>query len=112
MRGLAATLEKHHKVRILDEAVEDAVRLSHRYISGRQLPDKSVSLLDTACARVALGQAATPAGDRGRAARDRPQLGRDRASSSARQATGADHAERLAELDRAKSGRGREPRRA
>ena len=49
MRGLVGTLEKHHKVRILDEAVVDAVRLSHRYISGRQLPDKSVSLLDTAC---------------------------------------------------------------
>ena len=61
MRGLVATLEAHHKVRILDEAVVDAVRLSHRYISGRQLPDKSVSLLDTACARVAMSQSATPA---------------------------------------------------
>ena len=60
MRGLVATLEQHHNVRILDEAVEAAVRLSHRYISGRQLPDKSVSVLDTACARVALGQLATP----------------------------------------------------
>jgi type VI secretion system protein VasG len=60
MRGLVATLEQHHHVRILDEAVEAAVRLSHRYISGRQLPDKSVSVLDTACARVALGQLATP----------------------------------------------------
>src|SRR3989442_11025330 len=59
MRGLVATLEQHHNVRILDEAVEAAVRLSHRYISGRQLPDKSVSVLDTACARVALGQVAT-----------------------------------------------------
>jgi type VI secretion system protein VasG len=60
MRGLATTLEQHHNVRILDAAVEAAVRLSHRYISGRQLPDKSVSVLDTACARVALGQLATP----------------------------------------------------
>jgi type VI secretion system protein VasG len=60
MRGLTTTLEQHHNVRILDEAVEAAVRLSHRYISGRQLPDKSVSVLDTACARVALGQLATP----------------------------------------------------
>jgi type VI secretion system protein VasG len=60
MRGLTATLEKHHKVRILEEAVEDSVKLSHRYITDRQLPDKSVSLLDTACARVALGQSATP----------------------------------------------------
>ena len=54
MRGLVDTLEGHHKMRILNEAVVEAVRLSHRYISGRQLPDKSVSLLDTACARVAL----------------------------------------------------------
>src|SRR5258708_22459449 len=60
MRGLTETLESHHKVRVLDEAVEDAVRLSHRYISGRQLPDKSVSVLDTACARVAIGLSATP----------------------------------------------------
>ncbi len=61
MRGLVATMEKHHKVRILDEAIVESVRLSTRYISGRQLPDKSVSLLDTACARVALSQSATPA---------------------------------------------------
>jgi type VI secretion system protein VasG len=60
MRGLTEMLENHHKVRILDEAVEDSVKLSHRYISGRQLPDKSVSVLDTACARVAIGQGATP----------------------------------------------------
>lgn len=50
MRGFAATLEKHHNLRVLDEAIVDAVRLSSRYIAGRQLPDKSVSLLDTACA--------------------------------------------------------------
>lgn len=60
MRGLVSTLEKHHVVRVLDEAVVDAVRLSNRYISGRQLPDKSVSLLDTACARVTIGQSSTP----------------------------------------------------
>lgn len=60
MRGLVSTLEKHHEVRILNEAVVDAVKLSSRYISGRQLPDKSVSLLDTACARIGLSQAATP----------------------------------------------------
>src|SRR5262249_43898111 len=57
MRGLTGTLEKHHKVRILEEAVADAVKLSHRYITDRQLPDKSVSLLDTACAKVGLAQA-------------------------------------------------------
>ena len=60
MRGSASTLEKHHKVQLLDEAIEAAVRLSHRYIPARQLPDKSVSLLDTACARVAISQHAVP----------------------------------------------------
>lgn len=60
MRGLTDTLENHHNVRILDEAIEGAVKLSHRYISGRQLPDKSVSVLDTACARVAIGQSNVP----------------------------------------------------
>ena len=61
MRGIAGMLQTHHKVRILDEAIIESVRLSHRYITGRQLPDKSVSLLDTACARVSLSQSATPA---------------------------------------------------
>ncbi|MGQ9575805.1 MAG: type VI secretion system ATPase TssH [Thermoguttaceae bacterium] len=60
MHGLVETLENHHKVRILDEAVVDAVRLSHRYLSGRQLPDKAVSLLDTAAARVAISHTAVP----------------------------------------------------
>ncbi len=60
LRGVVETLERHHKVRILDEAVRDAVGLSHRYISGRQLPDKAISVLDTACARVAIGQNDTP----------------------------------------------------
>jgi type VI secretion system protein VasG len=60
MQGLVATLEKHHKVRILNEAINDAVKLSHRYISGRLLPDKSVSLLDTTCARIGLSQSSTP----------------------------------------------------
>jgi len=61
MRGVASTMEKHHKVQILDEALEAAVKLAHRYIPARQLPDKSVSLLDTACARVAISLHATPA---------------------------------------------------
>src|SRR5690606_38099521 len=61
MLGLVGTLEKHHQLKILDEAVTAAVRLSHRYITGRQLPDKAVSLLDTASARVAVGHAAVPA---------------------------------------------------
>ena len=57
VRGLVGTLEKHHNVRILDEAVSEAVRLSARYIPARQLPDKAVSLIDTACARVGMSQA-------------------------------------------------------
>ncbi|SEN28253.1 type VI secretion system protein VasG [Duganella sp. CF517] len=61
LRAMAPLMEKHFGIRIRDEAVTEAVRLSHRYISGRQLPDKAVSVLDTACARVALGQSGTPA---------------------------------------------------
>ncbi|WP_404361244.1 type VI secretion system ATPase TssH [Methylotuvimicrobium sp. KM1] len=61
MRGVASVMEKHHQVQILDEALEAAVKLSHRYIPARQLPDKSVSLLDTASARVAISQHAVPA---------------------------------------------------
>ncbi len=60
LRGVASTLEKHHRVQLLDEALEAAVKLSHRYIPARQLPDKAVSLLDTSCARVAVSQHATP----------------------------------------------------
>ena len=60
LRGVASVLEKHHRVALLDEAIVAAVRLSHRYIPARQLPDKAVSLLDTACARVAVSQHATP----------------------------------------------------
>jgi type VI secretion system protein VasG len=60
VRGVVADLEKHHRVQVLDEALEAAVRLSHRYIPARQLPDKAVSLLDTACARVAISQFAVP----------------------------------------------------
>ena len=61
VRGVASVLEKHHRVQVLDEALEAAVRLSHRYIPARQLPDKAVSLLDTTCARVAISQHAVPA---------------------------------------------------
>ncbi|MBI6550358.1 type VI secretion system ATPase TssH [Xenorhabdus lircayensis] len=60
LRSLVSALEKHHRVLLLDEAVEAAVRLSHRYIPARQLPDKAVALLDTACARVAISQQAEP----------------------------------------------------
>ncbi len=61
MRGIVGMLEKHHKVQVLDEGIEAAVKLSARYIPARQLPDKSVSLIDTACARVAISQHAVPA---------------------------------------------------
>ncbi len=61
LRGLIAPLEKHHRVQILDEAIDAAVGLSHRYIPSRQLPDKAVSLIDTASARVAVSQHALPA---------------------------------------------------
>ncbi|ADW70793.1 type VI secretion system ATPase TssH [Granulicella tundricola] len=60
LRGIVASLEKHHGLRILDEAIVATVKLSHRYIAGRQLPDKAVSVLDTACARLALGQNSMP----------------------------------------------------
>lgn len=60
LRGMVMTLEKHHGVEIVDDAVRDAVKLSHRYITGRQLPDKAISVLDTACARVAIGQSGVP----------------------------------------------------
>jgi type VI secretion system protein VasG len=61
LRAMAPLMEAHFGVRVYDEAITEAVRLSHRYISGRQLPDKAISVLDTACAKVALGQSATPA---------------------------------------------------
>jgi len=61
LRGMVPLMEMHFGIRVMDEAVTEAVRLSHRYISGRQLPDKAISVLDTACAKVALGQSATPA---------------------------------------------------
>jgi type VI secretion system protein VasG len=61
MRGMASTMEKYHRIQLMDEALEASVRLSHRYIPARQLPDKAVSLLDTACARVAISQHAVPA---------------------------------------------------
>jgi type VI secretion system protein VasG len=60
VRGVASVLEKHHRVQVLDEALEAAVRLSHRYIPARQLPDKAISLLDTVCARVAISQHSVP----------------------------------------------------
>ncbi len=98
MRGLVATLENHHQVRILNEAVVDAVRLSKRYISGRQLPDKSVSLLDTTCARIALSQSSTPPSIedcRRRIEQQNVMLGILQREAQ----TGADNAETITELE-------------
>lgn len=97
MRGLSGMLESHHKVRILDEAVADAVKLSHRYITGRQLPDKSVSVLDTACARVAIGQGATPAPVED-SERRIEQLRIEILALEREAITGSDHGERIGEL--------------
>jgi len=97
MRGITETLEKHHGVRILDEAVVESVRLSHRYLTGRQLPDKSLSLLDTAAARVAISHAATPpAVDDVR--RRAQQLQAEISILQRESITGADHTARLLEL--------------
>ncbi len=99
MRGLVGHLEVHHGVRVLDEAVEASVRLSHRYIAGRQLPDKSVSLLDTACARVSIGQhAVPPAVEDARRRIDHLEV--EIGILRREEATGARHDERLAEKDR------------
>jgi type VI secretion system protein VasG len=97
MRGLVAVMERHHKVRVLDDAVVDSVRLSTRYISGRQLPDKSVSLLDTACARVALSQSATPAALED-CRRRIVQIETTITAFTREQATHGAHAERLTEM--------------
>jgi type VI secretion ATPase, ClpV1 family len=97
LRGMAALMEKHFNVRVLDDAITEAVRLSHRYISGRQLPDKAISVLDTACAKVALAHSSTPA-----AIDDtKKRLERVDAEIAALErevASGALHDERLAEL--------------
>ncbi len=97
LRGIVGALEKHHKVRILDEGVTAAVKLSHRYLAGRQLPDKAVSVLDTACARLALGQNATPSAieDLHRQLDDLEVQERVLRREAA---TGADHSERIEEL--------------
>ena len=97
MRGLLDKMEEHHNVRILDEAIVECVKLSHRYITGRQLPDKSVSVLDTACAKVAIGQGATPASVED-AIRRIQHLSSEIESLEREQVTGAEHDERLEDL--------------
>ncbi len=94
MRGIVSPLEKHHSVRILDEGVAAAVRLSHRYLVGRQLPDKAVSVLDTACARLALGQNSMPAAIED-AVREIDDLTVQTRVLDREASVGADHRERL-----------------
>ncbi|WP_028311600.1 type VI secretion system ATPase TssH [Derxia gummosa] len=98
LRGVVPTLQKHHGVEIIDEAVREAVLLSHRYISGRQLPDKAVSVLDTACARVALGQCGTPAPIEALARQIESLRGRLGVLRRER-ATGADHAAAITDAE-------------
>jgi len=108
LRGLVGRTEAHHQVHILDEAVTAAVRLSHRYISGRQLPDKAISVLDTACARVAVAQASTPPAVEA-AIRRTDVIEHEIRSLERDVQAGVDHSERLsglhAELETAKAER-------
>ncbi|MCU9955259.1 type VI secretion system ATPase TssH [Burkholderia sp. BKH01] len=97
LRGMSGLMEKHFNVRILDDAITEAVRLSHRYISGRQLPDKAISVLDTACAKVALAHSATPAAIDDTKKRIE-RIDAEIASLEREAAGGAPHDERLAEL--------------
>jgi type VI secretion system protein VasG len=98
LRGVAAKLEQHHGVQVLDAAIHEAVKLSHRYISGRQLPDKAISVLDTACARVALGQHDVPPPLE--SLRHRQNSLKDEVERLRReQATGLDHRERITLLE-------------
>ena len=86
-----------HNVRILDEGLNAAVHLSHRYLAGRQLPDKAVSVLDTACARLALGQSATPPAIED-CVRQIDDLAVQQRILEREAAVGADHRERLGEI--------------
>lgn len=97
LRGMAARMESHFNVRVMEEAIVEAVRLSARYISGRQLPDKAISVLDTACARVATGQSAVPAAIED-ARRTEEVLSVEISALERELSAGAAHMERLAEL--------------
>ncbi|MGZ9708629.1 type VI secretion system ATPase TssH [Pseudomonas sp. GNP013] len=97
LRGLLAKMQEHHKVTVMDEALVQAVRLSNRYITGRQLPDKAVSVLDTACARVALGQSSQP-GPLEDCKRQIDNLQAEITVLEQEAAKGSDHARRLSAL--------------
>ncbi|MFN3322425.1 MAG: type VI secretion system ATPase TssH [Bryobacteraceae bacterium] len=98
MRGVVPALEKHHGVRILDEGLNAAVKFSHRYLPDRQLPDKAVSVLDTACARLSLGQNSTPPAIED-CLRTIEDLRVQKRVLEREAALGADHSERLAEIE-------------
>jgi type VI secretion system protein VasG len=98
LRGIVKSLEKHHNLRILDEAITSTVRLSHRYLAGRQLPDKAVSVLDTACARLALGQNSQPA-TLENVLREVDSLEVQKRILEREQTVGAEHGERLKEIE-------------
>ena len=102
LRGIVGALEKHHNVRILDEGVSAAVRLSHRFLAGRQLPDKAVSVLDTACARLSLGQNSIPAAIED-ASRELDDLAVQTRVLEREASVGADHAERLENIAKKKA---------
>ena len=101
MRAIAPFIENHHGVMITDEALLDSVRLSHRYLTARQLPDKSVSVLDTACARVAIGLSATPTAVEA-AGRRIGEIEREMKILQREELIGKDHGERLTALDKEK----------
>jgi type VI secretion system protein VasG len=102
LRGIVNSLEKHHNVRILDEAVRSATKFSHRYLAGRQLPDKAVSVMDTACARLSLGQNATPPMIED-ALRQVDDLDVQQRVLEREAAVGVDHSERLAGIAKQKT---------
>ncbi|MDX9788464.1 MAG: type VI secretion system ATPase TssH [Desulfobacterales bacterium] len=102
MRAIGPFLEKHHKVMITDAALLDAVRLSHRYLVGRQLPDKAVSVLDTACARVAIGLTTQPPALEA-ATRLIGQIEREAKLLTRESLVGKDHDARLEELTKEKT---------
>ena len=97
MRAVMVPFEKHHRVQVLDEAIENAVKLSHRYIAGRQLPDKAVSLIDTAAARVAVSQHAVPP-EVDDCRRRIQALETEKGILDRETATGLDHQARVAEI--------------
>ena len=98
LRGIVKSLEKHHDLRILDEAIVSTVKLSHRYLAGRQLPDKAVSVLDTACARLSLGQNSQPE-TLENVLREVDSLEVQKRILEREQTVGANHDERLKEIE-------------